>query len=358
MSSSTVVVLGAGATRGASFVDPLKNACLPPLDTDFFTQLQRVRNPKHKKLIDDVLGDAHELFGVNFTLTLETMFTTIEQTIRMVKATRESREWKTAELENKRARLMQAIGAVLEESLLRREGDQMTRDHEDCEHHRKLIEHLQPEDAILSFNYDCLVDHMLRKDGSGKWNARYGYGFDLGQRGRLLEGDKRWQPEKPALKEKTVRLYKLHGSLHFQIAEKVVQGRDEAYVVLKERPYTKQHGSLKFTIIPPEWNKQYDRGVFARVWMLASAAIHKAEHLIFIGYSLPATDMHSTVLFRTSVKKEGLKSLVIVNPDHEARRRTRDVVQRGISKSTRVLSFDFFREFAAADGRLWRGLRK
>jgi hypothetical protein len=309
--------------------------------------------PLYKELIDAVLADAHELFGVNFKLTLETMFTTIEQTIRMVKATRESREWKTAELERKRARLMQAIGAVLEESLLRREDGKMTRNHEDCDYHRKLIEYLQPEDAILSFNYDCLVDHMLQIGGSDKWNARDGYGFDLGQRGRLLQGDRPWQPDSPARKKKTIRLYKLHGSLHFQITDKVVKGRDETHVLLKERPYTKQHGTLKFTIIPPEWNKQYDRGAFARIWRSASAAIHKAEHLIFVGYSLPSTDMHSTVLFRTSVKKEGLKSLVVVNPDPEARRRTRDVVQRGINKSTRVLSFDSFREFAAADRGLW-----
>lgn len=70
----------------------------------------------------------------------------------MVKTTRESREWKTAELERKRARLMQAIGAALEESLLRREDGRMTRNHEDCDYHRRLIEHLQREDAILSFN--------------------------------------------------------------------------------------------------------------------------------------------------------------------------------------------------------------
>lgn len=188
MSPSTVVVLGAGATRGGSFVDPAKNPCLPPLDSDFFTQLQRVRNPKHKELIDAVLADAHELFGVNFKLTLETMFTTIEQTIRMVKATRESREWKTAELERKCGRLMQAIAAVLEESLLRRVGGKMTRTHEDCDYHRRLIEHLEPGDAILSFNYDCLVDHMLQQGGSEKWNARYGYGFDLGQGGAASRG--------------------------------------------------------------------------------------------------------------------------------------------------------------------------
>ncbi len=178
-----------------------------------------------------------------------------------------------------------------------------------------------------------------------------------GTKGRLVRGDRLWQPTNPARGSKTIRLSKLHGSLHFQIAEKVVQRRDEAHVLLKEGPYT-QHGTLKFSILPPEWSKHYDRGVFACIWRLASAAIHKAEHLIFIGYSLPAKDMHSTVLFRTSVKKEGLKSVVVVNPDPGARRRTSDVVQHGLSKSTRVLSFDFFREFAAADGGLWRDERK
>lgn len=344
----TVVVLGAGATRGASFVELQKNPCLPPLDTDFFTQLQRIRNPKHQDLVDAVMADAHDLFGVNFRVSLETMFTTIEQTIRMVKATRESREWRTAELEPMRSRLMQAIGAVLEESL--QDGTAgNARKSETCEHHRSLVNSLKPADTILSFNYDCLIDQALKDAGAGKWNARYGYGFDLGSRGSRLEGDQEWQPVPPSPKDGTIHLYKLHGSLHFQISE------EPPGIVLKARPYTKQHGALKFTIIPPESNKAYDQGSFSRLWKLASTAIHKAERLIFIGYSLPPTDMHSTVLFRTSVKKEALKSLVVVNPDRESRFRTREVVRRGLSKRTRVLSFDRFSEFASASPELWRG---
>jgi len=69
---------------------------------------------------------------------------------------------------------------------------------------------------------------------------------------------------------------------------------------------------------------------------------------MFIGYSLPPSDMHSTVLFRTSVKHGGLDCVVVVNPDSEARRRTREVLQRGIGDKTRVLSFDEFGEFANA----------
>ena len=48
-------VLGAGATRGASFVDPVKNPCLPPLDLDFYAQLQRIANSKHQKTVREVI---------------------------------------------------------------------------------------------------------------------------------------------------------------------------------------------------------------------------------------------------------------------------------------------------------------
>jgi hypothetical protein len=63
--------------------------------------------------------------------------------------------------------------------------------------------------------------------------------------------------------------------------------------------------------------------------------------------------MHSTALFRTSVKRESLQSLVVVNPDPEARRRTRDVVQRGLQSTTKVLSFSSFEEFVATPRTLW-----
>jgi hypothetical protein len=42
-----VFVLGAGATRGASFVGLGQDPCLPPLDADFFVQLQRIESDKH-----------------------------------------------------------------------------------------------------------------------------------------------------------------------------------------------------------------------------------------------------------------------------------------------------------------------
>jgi hypothetical protein len=124
-------------------------------------------------------------------------------------------------------------------------------------------------------------------------------------------------------------------------------------VKLKDRPYTKQHGNMRFTIIPPESIKRYDQSIFKRIWYHAGQALHRAQHLVVIGYSFPVTDSHSHALFRISVKRESLKSLVLVNPDREARRRAREVLKRGLGPQTRVIVFDKLSEFAAAERSLW-----
>ncbi|MFH0962395.1 MAG: SIR2 family protein [Planctomycetota bacterium] len=347
-----VIVLGAGATRGCSFVHPTANPCLPPLDGDFFTQLQRVLDRKHQDLIHDVMADVVEMFGPNFDVTMETVFTTLEHTLRMLETTGDNRDFKKEDLRDKRNRLVQAVQVVFEGSLPGKgQSGHSSRTPQECTHHLKLVRDiLRSGDEIVSFNYDCAVDYALQNAGDGKWNARYGYGFNLGPQGKALTGDKSWQPKDPAKKLDSIHLYKLHGSLHFHVPRSA--GR--LTVHLKERPYTKQRGNPKFTIIPPEWHKAYDKGVFTTLWQKAAAAIHHAEHLVLIGYSLRPTDLHSTALFRTSVRKGKLKSLVVVNPDREARRRTRAVLLRGLSPDTRVLSFDLLSEFVAADQGIWR----
>ena len=344
-----LIVLGAGATRGASFVNESKDPSCPPLDGDFFTQLQRIRNTKHKKLIDAVMKDTVEMFGSNFTATMETVFTTLEHTIRMLKTTGESRDFKIDELTKKRDRLKQSLAASLEESLtVRGENGESTHELRTCDYHDKLVtDLLRKGDDIISFNYDCTIDESLRHCGDGKWNARYGYGFNLGSRGKRFQGENHWNPTSNAERDETIKLLKLHGSLHFRITG------TPYHVTLKKRPYTRQNGNLQFTIIPPEWHKAYDEGAFSELWSKAAEAIHRANSIVFIGYSMPATDLHSTALFRTSVKKKKLKHITVVNPDREARRRIRAVVQRGMTSSTRVLSFDCLSHFVASDRSVW-----
>lgn len=347
----TLVVLGAGATRACSFVDSTKASCIPPLDADFFTQLQRVRSEKHQGQIDAVIADVISLFGHNFAVSLETVFATLEHTIRMLRTTGSTRAYKKEDLERMRDRLLGAIAVMMEASLAEGgDGGRARQSFRSCKHHKTLVEELlRKGDDLISFNYDCVIDDALRVSGEGKWSARYGYGFDLGPGGRNLVGDTHWDPPTPASQGQTIHLHKLHGSLHFQF-----KGESSRRVALKQRPYTKQHGTPRFSIIPPESNKAYDKGIFALLWKNAASAIAHAEHVVVIGYSLPATDLHATALLRTSVKPESLRSLVVVNPDRDARKRTRSVLQRGFSKTTRVLSFDKFSEFLATDPSVWR----
>jgi hypothetical protein len=141
-------VLGAGATRGASFVNASKNPCLPPLDLDFYAQLQRIRNRKHQSTVREVIEDTVELFGVNFQVTMEAVFTTLEQTARMIETTGENRDFKRGDLDEKKERLMQAIAATLEESLCaggQRVGTK-------CKHHRKLVAMMKPDDVSAAEN--------------------------------------------------------------------------------------------------------------------------------------------------------------------------------------------------------------
>lgn len=341
-------VFGAGATRGASFVKIKNNACLPPLDGDFFTQLQRIKNPKHEAIIKNVIKDVTSLFGTNFQLTLETVFSTLENIIRMVKTAGEKRDFRVDELENMRINLLQAIAAVLEESLAinqqqSKKKNKSSLKHQECKFHAELIKLFNPSDSLISFNYDCLLDDTLKDHGNNKWNAQYGYGFPLRKNGGL-KGYEHWQPKNPSSKNKTIKLFKLHGSLHFRFNGRIL--------TLKERPYTRQKGNLQFEIIPPEVKKDFDEdgSRFSKLWKQAGSAIHKAKTLVIIGYSFPRTDLHSTALFRVSLNKKGLDRLIIVNPDKQARLRTREVLVRGISSKTRVMVFDSLSELI--DGKI------
>lgn len=345
-------VLGAGATRGASFVDPRKDPCLPPLDGDFFTQLQRVRNSKHRDLVTSVMRDVVELFGSNFDVTMETVFTTLEQTRLMLNTTGESRDFKINDMKEQRDRLVQAVACVLEDSLAQRSTGRGSKfEPKNCEHHAALIKRVAlPGDDFVSFNYDCVLDYALKENGEGKWNPRFGYGFRFGK-GRTLKDTEYWEPPGKAVsRANTIHLYKLHGSLHF-----VAEGPEDSprSIRLKQRPYARNYKRQRFSIIPPESHKAYNKGAFRNLWQSAAAALHRADHVVIIGYSLPLTDAHATALFRTSMKKQRLKSVIVVNPDRQARRRIRSVLQRGLSHETRVLSFDYLPEFLALERTEW-----
>jgi len=330
-----LVVLGAGATRGASFVTGTRSTILPPLDADFFEQLQRIPSPFSQDAISNVLVDIAKLFSVPATPTLERMFTTLEHTLKIQEASNKEGDMSHDELVRVRRRLMEAMALVFRSSLVDENGD-----HRSCKFHHKLVDNLMPGDRILSFNYDCLIDHTLRTFGSGKWDAAVGYGIAVASAAR-------WDPAEAPLPEDTIRLYKLHGSMHFR--------RTTGAVSLRSEPYERLKGK-NLALIPPEWNKTLTEKPFGDIWRKASIALRNATTIVLIGYSFPITDMHAEALFRISVGRRKLRNLIVVNPSVEARRRTREVLFRRLEATTRVLEFDSLKDFAAHDA--WAAWRR
>ena len=91
-----------------------------------------------------------------------------------------------ADLQRNRDRLLHAVSAVIEVST-----DAAIRASGGCKYHQRLVAELKPTDTLISFNYDCVLDHALRKHADGKWSAKYGYTFPNPSR---IERFEAWNP--------------------------------------------------------------------------------------------------------------------------------------------------------------------
>jgi hypothetical protein len=353
--SKTVFILGAGATRGCSFVPGMKATghCLPPLDTDFFTQLQRVSSKVHSKRIDRLIRGLVTWFGPNYSLSMEQVFQHLEHAEKILTHLRKESGTSYREVTQLKRDLQQSIAVILGESLTEvKDGGKGSYKLRDCKWHDKLVTDLADKgDTFISFNYDCVLDDSLRRKGKDKWNAHYGYGFKLGAKGKGLSGYDHWNPSDGALpnRDKSIKVHKVHGSLHFLTIKNIM--------TLKSRPYGNpraESGESRFEIIPPESSKSYDKGRFGDTVRNAYRSLRTATRIVVIGYSLPPSDQHAEALLRFGVKKGALKSLVIVNPDRNCRRRLRTALQTGLQPSSRVHSFDYLEEFVNADPAIWK----
>ena len=337
----TVVVLGAGASRGASFVTSGAGV-LPPLDSDFFTQAQRISSSKPKQLLDDLIADVVSVFGTNFRLTMEAYLTQIEHLRNVYDDYRLQGRPIENPYPDMRDRFTQMLAAVMDEAVGR---------NPKCDNHRALANALTHNDSVLSFNYDWLMDMTLRDARPDIWNSRTAYGVETFIRGNRGKGTDFWagtenDGKTKLFPEESISLLKLHGSMNWF---PVLTDREPIRLRLRQR-WWHQNGIVQFEIAPPEWNKPIRSGIYRIVWRHARRALLESRAIAFVGYSLPATDLPAKALFMVDAGREGhapdLDLLVIVNPDQEARRRIREVLNRRIVNRTRVMSFDYFSEFA------------
>jgi hypothetical protein len=315
MNRETVIVLGAGATRGAMFVQEERPPC-PPMDADFFQQLQFAGGEECVKRLTEFIMREH---GTTYGISMEEFFSQAEYTGRFHQLIgipgRPTTRYATALRDFYRAWPRVCAITIKDRT---------------CGYHQNLVNNLASGDTIISFNYDCLIDKALKELGGNSWKPKRGYGYTI------TNGYREWEPIRHLGRtaEKGITLLKPHGSLNWSISQR------NGNVILdleEDPPY--DIPTAEGRIIPPTWFKDdVQREPFLTVWKKARAAIKDCEALIVIGYSLPRTDLFSRALFKveTSARnKRPLRFLIVVNPDKQARADLINVVKGAVNEKTR-----------------------
>lgn len=326
----TCVILGAGASRGASCFE--KTWIQPPLDADFFAQAQNLASNDTSGILKELLEFVKEEFDPTLSIPMEKLFTQIEALDSFHTAVKIDRGPRMKRYGNVLEKFTSAVATIFD--LLAKEcpGKKAT-----CSYHEALVGCIETGDAILSFNYDCLIDEALKKNGRKSWNPETGYGFSV------TGGADHWRP--PSAKGRAagapIALLKLHGSLNWDRGT-----MDELH--LRDKPYdaATRHGS---EIVPPVWNKRIESDpLLIAVWKQARNALRDADVIVVIGYSIPDTDLLTQALLRVAPVEDdsGLTHLVVVNPDAAVRQKCLGVFRQALDSKTVVLQFKDLRAFS------------
>jgi hypothetical protein len=151
-------------------------------------------------------------------------------------------------------------------------------------------------------------------------------------------------------------LLKPHGSLNWYDATQVRKVPADKHVTIFEskKPRAERIQAFLFPreirsktgkrysplVVPPTFLKDFDRPIFQSLWQNCTDVLSEPKTLVFLGYSLPAADLHAQFIFRCGFHnqiegrvdpkggrfpKTGPAEVLIVNPDQDAAKRIESV---------------------------------
>ncbi len=303
-SGPLVIVLGAGASRSVSYGS--KQGYPSFLDHDFFDLLQRWNadhgSDKHSTEIRWVLDKIRALPN-DYWRSMEKAFYTLH--LRALLAEKLDHA-PTIDSDDT------VVGnfAVSAETLLRAAHGRKI-----CNNHKELLSKLTPQDTIITFNYDLVVERAVRErlERDGK---------NLGPWFYALNGTSK-DPDGP-------RLIKLHGSSNWQIdGQHRLNVRTKSWQDFDDGPgYRAGSGEgTEFPIFLPFWDKRIEIEPWLRLWKTAYQALSTATRIIVWGYSLPPTDIKAQHLFSLSLGSKKNLKFCIIDPAAETRERWRQLLR-------------------------------
>lgn len=289
-----VFFFGAGASKADG----------APMTTELL--LRAIDTYKTDERIITVKKFIRDFFSVNdFSFINERDFPTFEEVLTpidmgLLRAEEFSNELNLDKLAILRDNLIYSICKVLSDSLVGK-----------GQHHKTFVSKLfglpygqggnnNNNISFISTNYDILLDNQLADLHESSVDLDLDYGIDF----RNFGDD--WS--RPRL-DASIFLFKLHGSLNWLFCPTCNS--------IKITPYTK--GVMKIwsefevcegddcrqrpLIIPPTYQKVYSNAHLSQVWLRAEHLLRRASSVVFVGYSLPESDVHIKYLLKKSLFK-------------------------------------------------------
>jgi NAD-dependent SIR2 family protein deacetylase len=331
MDMTKIFILGAGCSKnysqGTTNIPGLK--C--PVDRDFFAMakkviINKITDPLFDAQLNHLLKDINEMFGSQDNdglsvldipnLSLEKVMTEIAIQGTLFDKPIYRYGWKYATdltVSRRMSTFIELISRTIEEAL---KGDV-------CEKHKALADLIDQNDTVISYNYDLLIDKALRSK-----TKLTDEGYRLSFYRTYQDGG--WS--RPDSEGSSVSLLKLHGSLNWlrcRICDSVLLWRSEKVSIWPTVSCPKcgaQGETMERVLIPPLLVKDYGEPAINYLWFEAVGALHRADEIIVIGYSLPPTDFASETLLLSGLGQRRKEvPVTIVNPDPSVRKRFSEI---------------------------------
>jgi hypothetical protein len=156
-----------------------------------------------------------------------------------------------------------------------------------------FIKSLRPHDSILTFNYDtALEDALLAEDLAPDYSFQSPLWVDT---------------------ERSQLVLKMHGSVNF--ADKGDGSTEVVDFELLREPTLVYYQAGKPLLVPPTWNKANPGGPIQAIWSRAWQQLVAASHLVFIGFSLPDSDLFFRYLLASALARNTtLQTVKVLDP--------------------------------------------
>jgi hypothetical protein len=165
---------------------------------------------------------------------------------------------------------------------------------------REMLRDLKAGDAVVTFNWDTVVERSLLE--LGRWNPTDGYGFIKSFRDASDIDDFNGPAHplaEPLPKQSEIRVLKLHGSVGWRRGSRDELLFDNDYLnhllpeplqCMVDADIRKFRNSLRPLLAYPSFLKQLDNRIILNIWQQAHEALGRAKEVEIFGYSLPPSD--------------------------------------------------------------------